>query len=58
LSWRSDLAERFLIRPWRYIVREHGDELFTWKSDTINYINEHLGFSLLLIVMFIYFMID
>ena len=55
---RSDLAERFLIRPWRYIVREHGDELFTWKSDTINYINEHLGFSLLLIVMFIYFMID
>jgi hypothetical protein len=40
------------------MVREHGDELFTLKSDTVNYINEHLGFSLLLIVMFVYFVID
>ena len=58
MSLRSDLVERFLIKPWRYMVREHGDELFTLKSDTVNYINEHLGFSLLLIVMFVYFVID
>jgi len=58
LSWRSDLAERFLIRPWRDIVAIHGADVRTWKSDTVNYIDEHKGFSLLILVLFIYFVID